>query len=135
VEFAGREEFHDRAVSQAGAFARVMEGVRAAKLSGFHVCAHVTVNLQSDVCESGELFEYLDNYDVDGFIVSSGGESVESGSRNALQDKLQEIRSLVRCNRWEYFSSLLEASYAMPRTGKVAVPAPSGDSGACEETA
>ena len=135
VEFAGREEFHDRAVSQPGAFARVMEGVRAAKLSGFHVCAHVTVNLQTDVCESGELFEYLDNYDVDGFIVSSGGESVESGSRNALQDKLQEIRSLVRCSRWEYFSSLLEASYAMPRTGKVAVPAQSGDSGACEETA
>src|SRR4029077_20826563 len=72
VELAGRGEIHDRAVAQTGSFARVMEGIRAAKLSGFHVCAHVTVNLQTDICETVELFEYLDNYDVDGFIVSSG---------------------------------------------------------------
>jgi sulfatase maturation enzyme AslB (radical SAM superfamily) len=135
VEFLGREEIHDRAVAQPGSFARVMEGIRAAKLSGFYVCAHITVDLQTDVCETVELFEYLDNFDVDGFIVSSGGEIVESDLRNDLRDKLQEIRSLVRCSRWEYFSSLLEASYAMPRAGKVAVPAASGDSGACEETA
>jgi MoaA/NifB/PqqE/SkfB family radical SAM enzyme len=135
IELRGREEIHDRAVAQPGSFARVMEGVRAAKLSGFYVCAHITVNLQTDVCETVELFEYLDNYDVDGFIVSSGGEIVESASRDDLRDKLQEIRSLVRCSRWEYFSSLLEASYAVPRAGKVVVPAPSGDSGACEETA
>ena len=134
VELAGREESHDRAVSQPGAFARVIEGVRAAKLSGFHVCAHVTVNLQTDVCETVELFEYLDNYDVDGVIVSSGGEIVESASGIDLRDKLQEIRALLRCSRWEYFSSLLEASYAAPRAGKAVVPAPQRDSTACEET-
>ena len=135
VELAGREESHDRAVSQPGAFARVIEGVRAAKLSGFHVCAHVTVNLQTDVCETGELFEYLDNYDVDGVIVSSGGEIVESASRIDLRDQLQEIRALIRCSRWEYFSSLLEASYAAPRADKAVVPASQSDSTACEETA
>jgi len=133
VEFAGREELHDRAVGQPGTFARVMEGIRAAKLSGFHVCAHVTVNLQTDVCETGELFEYLDNYDVDGFIVSSGGELTEPASPNELQEKLQDIRALVRCSRWEYFSSLLEDSYTTPRAGKA--PVPQSDSGACEETA
>ena len=135
VELAGREEIHDRAVAQSGSFARVMEGIRAAKLSGFYVCTHVTVNLQTDVCEISELFEYLDGYDVDGFIVSSGGGLIESASGNELQEKLQDIRSLVRCSRWEYFSSLLEASYAKPRAGKAAVPAPQGDSSACEETA
>jgi MoaA/NifB/PqqE/SkfB family radical SAM enzyme len=134
VELAGRGEIHDRAVAQTGSFARVMEGIRAAKLSGFHVCAHVTVNLQTDICETVELFEYLDNYDVDGFIVSSGG-LTESASRNELQERLQDIRPLVRCSRWEYFSSLLEASYATPRVRKVAVPASGGESGACEETA
>ena len=133
VEFAGREELHDRTLGQPGCFARVMEGIRAAKLSGFHVCAHVTVNLQTDVCETGELFEYLDNYDVDGFIVSSGGELIEPASRKQLQEKLQEIRALVRCSRWEYFSSLLEDSYTTPRAGKA--PVPQSDSGACEETA
>ena len=135
VELAGRGEIHDRAVAQTGSFARVMEGIRAAKLSGFHVCAHVTVNLQTDICETVELFEYLDNYDVDGFIVSSGGGLIESASRNELQDRLQDIRSLVRCSRWEYFSSLLEASYATPRVRKVVVPASGSESGACEETA
>jgi hypothetical protein len=135
VELAGREGVHDRAVAQPGSFARVMEGIRAAKLSGFYVCAHVTVNLQSDVCETGELFEYLDDYDVDGFIVSSGGGLLEPASGDELQEKLQDIRSLVRCSRWEYFSSLLEASYAAPRAGKAVVPAHQSDSTACEETA
>jgi MoaA/NifB/PqqE/SkfB family radical SAM enzyme len=135
VELAGREELHDRAAGQPGAFTRVMEGVRASKLSGFHVCAHVTVNSQTDVCETGELFEYLDNYDVDGFIVSSGGGAVEPVYGNELREKLEEIRALVRCSRWEYFSSLLEASYAAPRAGKAAVAAASSDPNACEETA
>src|ERR1700739_2148011 len=135
VELAGREGVHDQAVAQPGSFARVMEGIRAAKLSGFYVCAHVTVNLQTDVCETGELFEYLDNYDVDGFIVSSGAGLVEPASGNAVQKKLRDIRSLLRCSRWEYFSTLLEASYAVPRAGKAIAPAPHSDSAACEETA
>ncbi len=135
VELAGRERVHDQTVAQPGSFARVMEGIRAAKLSGFYVCTHTTVNLQSDVCEISELFEYLDDYDVDGFIVSSGGGLVEPASRNELQEKFQDIRSLVRCSRWEYFSSLLEASYAAPRAGKAVLPAPQSDSTACEETA
>src|SRR6266436_7244707 len=67
VELAGREEIHDEAVAHPGSFRRVIEGIRAAKLSGFHVCTHVTVNAQTQVCETGELFEYLVNYGVDGF--------------------------------------------------------------------
>ncbi len=134
LELAGRAEIHDRAVGQVGAFARLMEGIRAAKLSGFHVCAHVTVNLQTDVCETVELFEYLDNHDVDGFIVSSRGQS-DGAPVKELQEKLQEIRSLIRCSRWENFSSLLEASYAAPRVRKAIASAPGGDANACEETA
>jgi sulfatase maturation enzyme AslB (radical SAM superfamily) len=135
VELAGRSEVHDQAVARAGCFVRVMEGIRAAKLSGFHVCAHFTVNSQSDACETGELFEYLDNYDVDGFIVSSGGGPVESATRNELQQKLQEIRALVRCSRWEYFSLLLEDSYAALGAGKAPAPAPRSDASACKESA
>ncbi|HEU0368405.1 MAG TPA: radical SAM protein, partial [Candidatus Acidoferrum sp.] len=73
VELAGREALHDRITGRPDAFRRVIEGIRAAKLSGFHVCAHVTVNEKTEVCETGELFELLDRYDVDGYIVSSGG--------------------------------------------------------------
>jgi sulfatase maturation enzyme AslB (radical SAM superfamily) len=135
VELAGREDLHDNIVGQQGAFHRVIEGVRAAKLSGFHVCTHVTVNSQTDVCETGELFEFLDQYDVDGFIVSSGGRAVETSSGAEIQEKLEEIRSLVRCTRWEQFSALLEASYASPREKKTAMPVPGSDPEACEESA
>jgi len=106
VELAGRAAFHDRSVGRPGAFLQAMEGIRAAKLSGFHVCAHVTVTSQTEPCETGELFEFLDRYDVDGFVVSSG---VAAG---ADREKLEELRGLVRCSRWENFSRLLESSYA-----------------------
>ena len=135
VELAGREELHDESVGQQGAFRRVIEGIRAAKLSGFHVCTHVSAGSETDVCETGELFEFLDRYDVDGYIVSSGGRAAGTQSAGELQEKLDEIRALVRCSRWEEFSELLESSYLAPREKKVAVPVTGGDSDACEESA
>ena len=134
VELAGREDLHDQAVGQPGAFHRVIEGIRAAKLSGFHVCTHVSVNSQTDVCETGELFEFLDRYDVDGYIVSSGGRS-ETSSLSDVREKMDEILALVRCSRWEKFSTMLESSYLEPREKKIAVPVAGGDSNACEESA
>jgi MoaA/NifB/PqqE/SkfB family radical SAM enzyme len=135
IECAGREEIHDAAVAQPGAFRRAIEGVRAAKLSGFHVCTHVTVNSATDACEIGELFEYLDDHGVDGYIVSSGGLGDKAASTKELQEKLEEIRSLVRCSRWEHFSILLESSRAETREKNAAVVLPGNDSGACEESA
>lgn len=135
VELAGREQLHDETVGQPGAFRRVIEGIRAAKLSGFHVCTHVSVGTQTDICETGELFELLDRYDVDGYIVSSGGRAADPRSIGELQEKLAEIRALVRCSRWEEFSQLLESSYLAGREKKVAVPVTGGDSNACEESA
>ena len=120
VELAGREAFHDRYVGTPGRFQRIMEGIRAAKLSGFYVCAHLTVTGKTEPCETGELFEFLDRYDVDGFIVSSGG-SEPTIPRTAHQEKLEELRAFVRCSRWEHFSRLLESSYA-GRTVKEDIP-------------
>jgi hypothetical protein len=135
VELAGREKIHDASVGRQGAFSRAIEGVRAAKLSGFHVCVHVTVNGNTDVCDTGLLFEYLDRYDVDGFVVSSGGRM--PADADLLAQTLADIRQLVRCSRWENFSRLLEVSYAT-RAEKDAVsvtPVPDGGSGAVEESA
>jgi Fe-coproporphyrin III synthase len=136
VELAGREAFHDLVAGRPGAFRRVIEGIRAAKLSGFHVCAHVTVNEKTQVCETGELFEFLDRYDVDGYIVSSGRGTLLARN-SATAESLEEIRALVRCARWESFSRLLEASYAsggentsVPAT---AVPIAERDTGTVEE--
>jgi MoaA/NifB/PqqE/SkfB family radical SAM enzyme len=135
VELAGRQEIHDASVATPDAFQRIIEGIRAAKLSGFHVCSHLTVNSSTDVCETSELFEYLDKRDVDGLIVSSGSRVSEDFVGAELQQKLEKIRALIRCSRWEYFSSLLEASYAAAAREKKAVLLPGGDSSACEESA
>jgi len=135
LELAGREDVHDLSIGQPGAFRRAIEGIRAAKLSGFHVSAHVTVSSATDVCETGELFELLDNYGVDGYIVSSGGKAVETASHAALEEQLDEIRSLIRCTRWEHFSALLEDSYALRVQSKVAVPLAGNASGIFEESA
>jgi MoaA/NifB/PqqE/SkfB family radical SAM enzyme len=132
VELAGREKAHEKRTGEPGSFRRIIEGIRAAKLSGFHVCSHLTVDDETELCEAGELFEYLDNYDVDGFIVSSGGRG--GGFSPAMREKLAEARALVRCPRWERFSALLEASYkALPRNRSVAVARP--ETGAFEESA
>jgi hypothetical protein len=138
VELAGRETFHDQAVGRPGAFGRVIEGICAAKLSGFHVCAHVTVTDKSEICETGELFEFLDRYDVDGYIVSSGGRTPPADT--AVQDNLEEIRALARCGRWENFSRLLEASYASQSDKIDVAPAlvlsvPKSETDTVEETA
>lgn len=132
VELAGREGFHDRVVGRPGAFRRVMEGIRAAKLSGFFVCAHVSVTEKTEPCETGELFEFLDRYDVDGFIVSSGG-LTPAASAGAYSEKLEELRGFVRCSRWENFSRLLEVSYA-GRAVKNNIPAAAPSSPAQVET-
>jgi MoaA/NifB/PqqE/SkfB family radical SAM enzyme len=139
VELKGREAFHDRMVRQPGAFRRVIEGLRAAKLSGFHTCAHVSVTEQTEPCETGELFEFLDRYDVDGYLVSSGGRSSATAS-SVLREKLDELRGLVRCSRWEGLSKLLETSYA-DRAADGIAPVPASalpaepDARAVEETA
>ena len=138
VEMAGCEELHDQSVGKQGAFRRAIEGIRAAKLSGFHVCAHVTATDGLDPCHAGELFEYLDRYDVDGFIISSGGMGFAAGPA-AAQEKLEEVRALVRCSRWENFSRLLEASYTergvKSEGAAIAVPSVAeGKAGAFEES-
>ena len=107
LEFAGCEEVHDRAVGRPGGFRRSMEAIRAAKLSGFHVAAHVTVTPQTDACDIGELIEFLDKKDVDGFVVTAAGRGAGDSS---LAEKLSDVRAMIRCGRWEGFSKLLEAS-------------------------
>jgi len=110
VEFLGTEEAHNRAAGRADAFRRALEGIHAVKLSGFLVAAHFTVTNETDPCQIGELIESLDNKEVDGFIVSTGGRFSEVQIA-ALSETLEDTRAMIRCGRWENFSRLLEASY------------------------
>lgn len=118
LEFAGREEVHNRAVGLSDAFHRSMEAFRAAKLSGFLVAAHLTVTAETDPCDVGELIEFLDKKDVDGFIVTAG--SRHAGADDpVLQKNLADSLSLIRFSQWERFSTLLDASCAQPASARI----------------
>src|SRR5262249_51097406 len=121
-----------RAGGRADAFRRALEGIRAAKLSGFLVAAHFTVTNETDPCQIGELLESLDNKDVDGFIVSTGGRSSE-GQIAALSETLEDARAMIRCGRWENFSRLLEASYGDPVVAHAPKKLPASSESAYEE--
>jgi hypothetical protein len=101
-----------------------MEAFRAAKLSGFLVAAHVTVTEETDPCEVGELIEFLDKRDVDGFIVTAGRRLVDADDA-VLQKNLEDSRALIRFGGWESFSALLDASYAQPIPAKLVSPSES----------
>jgi hypothetical protein len=127
LEFAGCEEAHNKAVGRPDAFRRSMEAIRTAKLSGFLIAAHITVTQETDTCDVGELIEFLDKKDVDGFIVTSSGQ-LAAEKDPKLHEAVKESRAMIRCGRWERFSKLLDASYTdakalaahgkLPSTGK-----------------
>jgi len=70
VHLDGLEETHDMAVEREGVFAEAVEGIRAAKAAGFMVCTNTTVYRETDMREIEELFAYLEQFDVDGHMLS-----------------------------------------------------------------
>ena len=83
---------------------------------------HFTVSAESDACEIGELIEFLDKHDVDGFIATSRGRALAAGNAS-LAGTVEDVRAMIRCRRWENFSRILDASYAatagMPAPQKI----------------
>ena len=70
VHLDGLEETHDMAVEREGVFAEAVEGIRAAKAAGFMVCTNTTIYRETDMREIEELFAYLEQFDVDGHMLS-----------------------------------------------------------------
>ncbi len=132
LEFAGREQTHNRTIGRADAFRRSLEGIRAAKLSGFLVAAHFTVTAETDACEIGELIEFLDKHDVDGFMVTSHGHAL-AASNASLAETVGDARAMIRCGRWENFSRVLDASYAAAASARAPQKVSATGEGAYEE--
>jgi MoaA/NifB/PqqE/SkfB family radical SAM enzyme len=132
LEFAGGEENHNGVAGRPDAFRRSIEAIRAAKLSGFLIAAHVTVTPEMDACQIGELIGFLDKMDVDGFIVSSGGRSLADNGAS-LAENLADVRSMIRSGRWENFSRMLEASYLNAAPARAAEKVSASGENAFEE--
>lgn len=70
IHLDGLERSHDLAVERDGVFREAIEGLKAAKAAGFLVCSNTTVYKETDVHEIADLFAYLHELGVDGYMLS-----------------------------------------------------------------
>jgi len=70
VHLDGMERSHDLAVERDGVFKEAIEGIKAAKAAGFLVCSNTTVYKETDLREIADLYEYLHELGVDGYMLS-----------------------------------------------------------------
>jgi hypothetical protein len=113
LKFYGVQQSHDLRVGRPGVFGRALEGIRAAKLSGFLICAHVLVDGATDLREVAQLKEQLLGMDVDGLLVSAAPEAplgAENRAREIVGQKLIEARRLIG-GGWAVFSRLIEKEF------------------------
>jgi molybdenum cofactor biosynthesis enzyme MoaA len=87
-----------------------MEGIRAARLSGFLICVQVRVASETGMTEVAELIDLAHSNDVDGIVISPASResnSINPDAATSLQ-KTEEARKLIGSAWWESFSRLIE---------------------------
>src|SRR4051812_33357732 len=72
VHLDGMRKSHDIAVEREGVFDSAIDGIKAAKEKGFLVCTNTTVFRETDMAELDEMYGYLTELGVDGFMISPG---------------------------------------------------------------
>jgi hopanoid biosynthesis associated radical SAM protein HpnH len=70
VHIDGLKATHDLCVERDGVFDQAIDGIQAAKEGGFLVCTNTTVFKETDMAELDQLFAFLTERGVDGFIIS-----------------------------------------------------------------
>jgi len=110
VHLHGTETSHDARTRQ-GIFQRAIEGIRAAKLSGFHFVALTRVSAETDLVELEQLGKLLEMRDADGWLVLP---DLRDSTKEIF---LQRAQSLIPDPRWRQFSRVLSAHAG-------AIPAP-----------
>jgi MoaA/NifB/PqqE/SkfB family radical SAM enzyme len=115
LKFYGLQRSNDARVGRDGAFGRAIEGIRTAKLSGFLICGHVLVDVETDLGQIARLKEQLLRMDADGLLVSAAPGAF-SVTREDTEAKLQEARKIVESRGWGMFGRLLERESRALRT-------------------
>jgi len=101
VHLDGLERTHDLCVERDGVFREAIEGIKAAKAAGFLVCSNTTVYKETDLREIAELYAYLHELGVDGYMVSPAYSyaAVQTKdifmSREEVREKFQQACQLL----------------------------------------
>ena len=97
VHLDGMEKTHDLCVEREGVFQQAIEGLKIAKEHGFKVMTNTTVYKETDMNEIRELFEYCEQFGVDGHTISPayGYSSVDDReifmTRDDIYEKFRDI--------------------------------------------
>lgn len=106
VHLDGMRKSHDLAVEREGVFDQAIDGIKVAKERGFMVCTNTTVFRETDMEELDELFAYLTELGVDGFMISPGYEYSavqEKGiflDRKMIREKFRQADQMFRKYRF-----------------------------------
>ena len=85
--------------------APAIEGLRAARLSGFFTVVHSVIREDSDLAQLAAIRVFISEKDVDGWLITSGGMD------EAIARKTAEARGLIRAGFWRQFSEHLEGAF------------------------
>lgn len=125
VHLDGLEKTHDICVEKEGVFRDAIEGIRAAKKAGFMVCTNTTIYKETDMKEIEALFEYLEQFDVDGHQLSPayGYSAVNDReifmTRDDIHEKFQDVDRMFkrfRLNQTPMYLEFLKGDRDLPCT-------------------
>lgn len=125
VHLDGLEKTHDLCVEREGVFKEAVEGIKAAKQAGFMVCTNTTIYKETDMKEIEALFEYLEQFDVDGHQLSPayGYSAVDDReifmTREDIHEKFKDIDRLFkrfRLNQTPMYLEFLKGDRDLPCT-------------------
>src|SRR5882724_4212955 len=88
------------------------EGLRAARLSGFLICVHARVHVDTELEAMTQLLQFARSHDVDGVVITPATGVANSA---AQQSKTEEARMLIGSRWWEAFSRLVEPALSGER--------------------
>ena len=125
VHLDGMEKTHDICVEKDGVFREAIEGIRAAKEAGFMVCTNTTIYKETEMKEIEALFEYLEQFDVDGHQLSPayGYSAVNDReifmTRGDIHEKFRNVDQMFkrfRLNQTPMYLEFLKGDRDLPCT-------------------
>ena len=125
VHLDGLEKTHDLCVERDGVFRQAIDGLKAAKDAGFKVCTNTTVFKETDMREIEALFEYLEQFGVDGHQISPayGYSAVNDReifmTREDVHEKFRGIGRLMKrfpVNQTPVYMEFLQGGRELPCT-------------------
>jgi hypothetical protein len=110
VRLHGTAGAHDLRAKEAGAFARAIEGMRGAQLSGYLVCAHVAMDTETKLADIRVLLQDLRGLDADGIVVTAA--NLGGAEAATVREMVRSAKSFLGNSWWASVSTYVELALA-----------------------